>query len=36
MKLNKAPSPDGIPVEFYQKIWDVIKSDLMALFGQLH
>jgi hypothetical protein len=36
MKLNKAPGPDGFPAEFYQKIWDVIKSDLMALFGQLH
>jgi hypothetical protein len=35
MKLNKAPGPDGFPAEFYQKNWDVIKSDLMALFSQL-
>jgi mannosylglycoprotein endo-beta-mannosidase len=35
MEHNKAPGPDGFPAEFYQKFWDVIKSDLMALFAQL-
>jgi hypothetical protein len=34
MELNKAPCPDGFPAEFYQKIWEVIKGDLMALFSQ--
>nr|XP_051221032.1 uncharacterized protein LOC127339195 [Lolium perenne] len=34
MELNKAPGPDGFPAEFYQKFWDVIKKDLMALFSQ--
>jgi hypothetical protein len=32
MEHNKAPGPDGFPVEFYQQFWDIIKSDLMALF----
>jgi mannosylglycoprotein endo-beta-mannosidase len=32
MEKNKAPGPDGFPAEFYQKLWDVIKIDLMALF----
>jgi hypothetical protein len=36
MEHNKAPSPDGIPAEFYQNFWDVIKGDLMQMFHELH
>jgi hypothetical protein len=36
MEHNKAPGPGGFPAEFYQSFWDVIKSDLLALFGDLH
>jgi hypothetical protein len=32
---NKAPGPDGFLIEFYQKFWDVIKEDLMAIFHDL-
>jgi hypothetical protein len=32
MKKNKAPGLDSFPAEFYQKLWEVIKIDIMALF----
>jgi hypothetical protein len=32
---DRSPGPDGFPEEFYQIIWDIIKIDLMAMFGQL-
>jgi hypothetical protein len=36
MKHNKSPGLDGFPMEFYQTFWDIIKSDLMDLFNDLH
>jgi hypothetical protein len=36
MKHNKAPGPNDFPAEFYQACWDIIKSDLMALFIVFH
>lgn len=36
MEHNKAPGLDGYPAEFYQHFWDVIKTDLLDLFGCLH
>jgi hypothetical protein len=33
MEHSKSPGPDGFPVEFYQRFWNVIKGDLMAMFG---
>jgi hypothetical protein len=36
MKYNKAPGPDGFPVEFYQIFWEIIKGDLMALFKDFY
>jgi hypothetical protein len=35
MEHNKAPGPDSFPAQFYQHFWDGIKTDLMAMFGQL-
>jgi hypothetical protein len=32
MKHNKAPGPDRFLAEFYQVFWELIKSDLMAMF----
>jgi hypothetical protein len=36
MERNKTPGLDGLPAEFYKKIWDVIKTDLMKMFSHLH
>ena len=36
MKHNKSPGPDGFPAEFYQFFWDMLKSDLVQLFNELH
>jgi hypothetical protein len=33
---NKAPGPDGFPIEFYQVFWEILKEDLMALFDDFH
>jgi hypothetical protein len=36
IKHNKAQGPDGIPTEFYQVFWSLIKDDLMAMFRDFH
>jgi hypothetical protein len=36
MVKNKAPGPDGIPVEFFQTCWEIVKHDLMQLFHGWH
>ena len=36
MEHNKAPGPDGFPMEFYQVFWGIIKEDLLHLFADLH
>jgi mannosylglycoprotein endo-beta-mannosidase len=36
MERNKAASPDGIPVEFYQHCWCVVKTDIMNMFNAFH
>jgi hypothetical protein len=35
MNHNKAPGPDGFPVEFYQQFWETIKGDLVQMFRDL-
>lgn len=36
MENNKAPRPDGFPIEFYKKFWNLIKADLMGLLEDFH
>jgi len=36
MEKNKAPSPDKMPIEFYQYCWDIVKHDIVALFNDFH
>jgi hypothetical protein len=31
-----APGPDGMSFLFYQKLWHLIKSDLLAMFDDFH
>lgn len=31
MKKNRAPGPDGFPIEFYEHFWDLISPDLMRV-----
>jgi hypothetical protein len=33
IKHNKAPGPDRFPMEFYKKLWEVIKKYIMNLFA---
>lgn len=32
MRRNRAPGPDGFPIEFYQKFWPLSCKDLLKLF----
>jgi hypothetical protein len=36
MECNKAAGPDKIPVEFFQTCRDIIKKDVMEMFGNLY
>jgi hypothetical protein len=36
MKHNSAPSPDGFPAEFFQKIWELIHMDIWNLFKDFY
>jgi len=36
MEKNKATGPDKIPIEFYQHCWEIIKEDILEMFGDFH
>lgn len=36
MKGGKAPGPNGFSISFFQKCWDIIKSDLMKVFEEFY
>jgi hypothetical protein len=33
---DKAPSPDGFTMVFFQKCWGVLKQDIMGVFSEFH
>jgi hypothetical protein len=33
---NKVPAPDSFSAEFYQSLWDIIKTELLEIFVFLH
>ena len=33
MSLNKSPGIDGIPVEFFIELWDIIKNEMCQIFN---
>ena len=36
MATNKAPGPDGISIEFYQRYWQIIKQDFTEMINEIH
>jgi hypothetical protein len=36
MNIDKATSPDGFSIVFFQDCWDVIKTDIMRDFQDFH
>ena len=36
MKTNSAPGPDGLPVIFFQKFWEVIRAVIMPMFQEFY
>ena len=33
---EKAPSPDGFNIAFFQHCWDIVKGEVMGLFSEFH
>jgi len=36
MEKNKAAGPDGMPVEFFQSCWEIVKLDIIQMFEDFH
>lgn len=36
MSGDKAPRPDGFPMAFFQRFWDLLKGDVMAFMCEFH
>jgi hypothetical protein len=33
---DKAPGSDGFTITFFQKCWEILKMDIMAVFSEFH
>ena len=36
MNGDKAPSPDGLTVAFWQRCWEIVKEDVLDMFKEFH
>jgi hypothetical protein len=36
MDKNKAAGPDGLPIEFFEVCWPIIKDDMLELFAYFY
>jgi hypothetical protein len=36
MEGDKARGPDGFSIDFFQVCWEVVKEDIMKIFGEFH
>uniref|UniRef100_A0A453SAZ9 Reverse transcriptase domain-containing protein n=1 Tax=Aegilops tauschii subsp. strangulata TaxID=200361 RepID=A0A453SAZ9_AEGTS len=36
MKACSAPGPDGLPVVFFQKFWEILRSAIMPMFHEFY
>ena len=36
IKTNKAPGIDGLPIEVYQKLWDILNIPLLQAYEQVY
>jgi hypothetical protein len=36
MAGDKAPGPDGYSMAFFQRCWDIVKNDVMAVFREFY
>ena len=36
MERDKAPGPDGFSIAFFQVCWEIVKEDIMKIFGEFH
>lgn len=36
LRGDKVPGPNGFPIAFFQRFWDITKADIMDFFKEFH